>query len=603
MKIKFTLSHWRINAVRVVFLLCGFFVVVRLFNLQVLGHEYFLAEAEKQHWIEKKISAKRGRILSSDGSVLAFSEEGYLVYAVPQEVEKVEETADQLAGLLSTECDFCSLSIESSENKDGKADMSSQKEEKFKELKNLLSDRTKHWVSLARKISLPTYRKILELNLPGIYFEKENLRVYPEGELAAHALGFVGSDAKGEEKGYFGLEGYYDGDLAGRAGWEILEKDASGKPIPIGKISRVEPAAGRDIVLTINRHLQYLLEQKIKDGVEKYQAESGTFILMEPQTGKVLAMGNYPTFWPQYWQRSVEEEVITDVEVFKNLAISENYEPGSVLKSVTMSAALDSGAVSEEDTFNDLGPLKIQGYDIRTWDNRYHGVISMVQILQLSNNTGAAWVAQKTGQDTFLEYVGDFRLGKKTEIDLEGEDEGIVKSKDTWKPIDLATAAFGQGIALTPIQLATVFATIANGGIMPRPYVVEKVLTENKEIVNSPHFYGKVISPETAFKMQKILRSVVEEGEFKWFVKEAGLEHFDLAGKTGTAQIPEGGRYHPSKTQVTFVGFAPTHNPKFVLLVKLKEPTTSRMSANTAVPLWLEMVKELLINFKIGPTQ
>lgn len=606
-------STGRISFLKVCFSFAALAIFLRLAQIQIFFHDYFLALAEQQHWAKVVIPAARGEILTDDGFSLAANEEAYLVYAVPQEVENAPETAEKLveaflvcarpegenaedAGWQAQFLNTMFLGGEK-ENMEGKEDV---KEKVIESIEVSIKNTDLFWVPIAHRISLKQREEIEKLNLSGVHFESEQKRSYPEGSLAAHILGFVGKNEEGKDQGYFGLEGFYDGDLSGVQGFVSREQDAEGKPIPVGGFKEVPPQDGRWLVLTINRELQYMLEKNLKAGVERYGADSGTVILMEPQTGAILAMANYPNYSPESWEENLQETDISKIESYKNLAISENYEPGSVLKVLTMSAALETGVVTPKTTYEDEGAVEIGGYKIRTWDNKYHGTIDMAQILQLSNNTGACWVGRQLGLENYWEFLKKFALGEKTGVDLEGEDKGIVKEKGEWREIDLVTASFGQGIAVTPIQLASIFATIANNGIRVKPYLVKEIRDGERIIEMASQESRSVISAKTARIMKDMLKSVIEKGEFRWFIKHAGLEKYDFAGKTGTAQVPEGGRY-TNKTQVTFVGFAPTYQTKFVLLVKLANPKSSTYSAETAVPLWLEMAKELFVYFGIAP--
>lgn len=612
---------WRISSTKIFFLLTAMILTAHLVQIMLLSHGNYQVLAERQHITDLTLPAARGTIYSADGFTLATNQEAYLVWSNPREVTNSKDYAETLAPFLfpysflffSEEGAEGPAFAEASAGKQEKQekDLAQREKEYQARLQDSLARQDTFYVPLAHKVSVETRDEIVKLNLNGIHFDLEPKRAYPEGSLAAHVLGFVGKNEDGLDQGYFGLEGFYHGDLSGTPGRVILERDASGKPIPVGALNRHEPEDGRDLVLTIRRELQYLIEKKLADDVAKYDAEAGTAILMDPKTGAIWAMANVPVYQPENWTEELKGETdVSKVDIFSNDAISDNYEPGSVLKTLTMSAALNEKVVTPATTYNDIGPIAYSGHPVRTWDNKYHGVIDIPRILQLSNNTGAAWVGHQLGFDRYEEYLNKFRLGDKTGIDLQGEDTGIVRDRSEWRDIDLATMAFGQGISVTPLQLATIVSTIANDGIMMKPYMVKEIRNSKFEAPNGertqsikiePKEVGRPISEETARQMQLMLRDVVEKGEFKWFVQDAGLDKFAIAGKTGTAQIPEGGHYNPNKTNVTFVGFAPVKDPKFVLLVRLYKPTASTFSAETAVPLWLEMAKNLFLHLGISP--
>jgi len=573
----------------------------RLFQLQVLEHKKFAAMAEKQHRGVVEIPATRGRIFSRDGFPLVENQIAYLVFAEPPRITDVEAVAQRLAEVLAGE----NSKFQNPNSKQISNDKFQNVKEETKRIEEALNQDLQ-WVPLAHKVSPETKKKIEELNIEGIGFEEEPKRFYPEGTLAAHLLGFVASDEQGQERGYYGLEGFYNGDLRGRPGKIIEEKGASGEPILLGGYKKIPAEDGRDLVLTIDRSVQFLVEQKLSTAVRKYGAEGGSVIVMEPQTGAILAMANYPTYDPSdpFKERkpATAENAEESAEAaekkmgWRNAAISETYEPGSVLKALTMSAAIDTKTVEPQTTMVDSGPITVSGYTIDNWDGKHHGEETMVEILQHSNNVGAAWVAQKLGAKTLRSYFLNFGLGKPLGIDLEDEDTGIVKELSEWRLIDLATAAFGQGVSVTPLQLVSIFSAIANEGRLMKPHVVSEIRGDDRVIKIRPRELGRVISKRTADIMVEMLTAAVEGGTFKFCVPKTHR----VAGKTGTAQIPVGGKYDPQKTNATFVGFLPSY-PKFVMLVLLRQPSTSIYAAETAVPTWMEIAKELTVYYGIEP--
>ena len=582
---------------------------IRLFEIQILRHSHYFALAKEQHYQFLDIAPKRGEILASDGARLAANETGYLLFADPHQVIEVKKTVDTLAPLLWDQQKLikeASLKLQEQSGIKPSQDLPIDEKKEFLDFSNTLAkgleQKELYWVALAHYVDSKTKDAISNLKLPGLFFQAETKRVYPESLLSSHLLGFVGKNANALDFGYFGLEGFYNTDLSGEKGLGRVEKDANGNPIPVAKSLLSKPSDGRNLILTINRELQYMLEKDLKDGVAKYQAEGGTIILLDPKTGAILAMANFPTFAPGFWQAYLGEETdVAKISAFTNFAISQNYEPGSVFKPITMATALEDGSIKPDTIFDDSGPLTITGSIIRTWDNKYHGKIDMARILQLSDNTGAAWVGLKLGVQKFYSGITSFGFGKPTGVDLQGEARGIVKPKKEWRDIDVATAAFGQGIAITPLQLVQAYTAFANNGVMMKPYLVQKIVTSDKSIEMKPQKVGQPISSNTARIISEMLRSVVDKGEFNWYVRQQGLEKWDLGGKTGTAQIPINGRYDPSQTEVTFIGLAPVSSPKFILLVKLDKPKTSTFSADTVVPLWLTMVKKLVVYFNISP--
>lgn len=585
---------WRLNFFRFLILLFFACLIFKFFKIQVLAHAEYSSIATKQHWVGREIPAERGKILMSDGFTLAIDINTYLLYSIPPKVNDSKATAEKLIDVIGFE-------TKAETEEDRKQD----KEKATRQLEDKLNQKKLQWIALARKLDAMEKAKIESLSLEGIGFEKEFTRFYPEGKTASHVLGFVGSDEQGNKVGYYGIEGYFDGILKGLSGVLSEEQDPVGRPIPVGDYIPLLAENGQDVVLTLNHELQYLIEKKLKEGVERYDAKSGSVIILDPASGEILAMANYPDYSPQDWEKwanddfaegEIKDKYRIGKDVFQNSAIAKVYEPGSVFKPFTMSAGIETGKITPETTFESK-PIEIQGYVIRTWNDKYFGEESMSEVLQHSDNTGAAWLALQLGVDTVYDYFKKYHLGEKIDIKLEDEEEGLVKPKDEWMPIDLATAAFGQGISVTPLQLISAYQVIANNGIYNRPQIVKEIRGEDKTTTYKSPPPERIISEETAKTLVDMLTSVVEKGEFKFAV----LPGYKIAGKTGTAQIPRNGTYDPNKTDCTFVGFAPASEPKFLMLVKLEEPTASTYSAETAVPLWMNIVKELFVYYGVPP--
>ncbi len=581
------------NRLKILFFSYVFVVVViflRLFNIQILNHEVYTAYAQDQYWNLSVIPAKRGNIITSDEVVLAGTQTHYLLYAEPKKISDKDATSQKLGELLT---EFQLSKKEPDEEID--------KYEIYKQNKQSITDSINQnlfWVVLEHNIT-PTQKEVIEkLNLSGIGFEDEPVRYYPEGSLAAHALGFVAFNESGEKHGYFGIEGEFNGDLKGKEGRILEERDALGNPILIGGYKKSEPIKGRDLVLTINRSVQYIVEKMLKDGVINYGAKSGSVIVMDPYTGDVIALANFPTYKPDdfNFEEMFDEEKNRKNQERRNLCISQTYEPGSVIKPMTVAAALELGKVTPYSTFNDEGPVGYSDYVIDNWDGKHHGVQNIYQLLEKSNNIGAAWVGHLVGSKDLSEYFSNFGIGKKTGIELEGEDTGQLHEYTTWTDIDLATASFGQGISATPLQVINAFNVIANGGFLIQPKIVKEIIDEDKVIELPSRQINRVISEETSDTMVDLLENATGSGEAKFFV----LKNYRIAGKTGTAQIPIGGKYDPEKTNATFVGFL-ANSRKFSMIVKLEEPQSSIFAAETAVPLWMDIASELVKYYGIAP--
>lgn len=561
-------GRWRINLLFIFLCLFGLLVIQRLFYWQIIKSEELAEAAERQHWISFEIPAKRGEIFSADGFPLVSNEKVYLIYGEPNKIKiPVEEIAKKIASFFEEEA----------------------REELEEIIKERLSRQDLLWVPLKRKVSREIKEKIEGLEIEGIGFEEEEKRVYPESSMAAHLLGFVGFDKNGEEKGYFGLEGFYNLELRGKPGIVRQEKDALGNPILLGEDKSEEKVDGRDLTLTLERSVQYIVEEKLKKGLKRYGAVSGSVVVMEPKTGAILAMASFPNYDPSFYWRY-------DKSLFPNPVIASSYEPGSTFKVIVMAAALDAGAVKPEAKCDKCdGPRKIGKYTIKTWNDKYYPGSSLKEIIQHSDNVGMVFVAEKLGIEKLYDYLQKFGFGQPTGIDLQEEASPPLREKSDWKFIDLATASFGQGIAVTPLQMVRAVGVIANEGKLVKPFVVKKIRSEKgvEEIRPAPSL--RVIKPATARLVTEMMVNAVENGEAKW----AKPKGFKIAGKTGTAQIPVAGHYDEEKTIASFVGFAPADEPKFVMLVTLREPTTSPWGSETAAPLWFDIAKELFLYYGI----
>jgi cell division protein FtsI/penicillin-binding protein 2 len=407
-------------------------------------------------------------------------------------------------------------------------------------------------------------------------------------------VGFFGKDDQGLDKGYVGIEGFYDRLLKGIEGYSKELRDALGRPIISQRTSIASGSDGGNLLLGLDRSVQFLAEQKLKDAIENYGAAGGMVGIMDPKTGDILAMASEPSFSPQtYWEY--------DESLYTNPFITNTYEPGSTLKPLVMASALDAGLITPQTKCNICGgPVTVSGYDLHTWNDKYYKDTNMIEVIQHSDNTGMVFVAQKLGVDRMISYLTKFGIGQLTDIDLQGETAPDLKPRNAWYDVDLATTGFGQGISVTPIELLTAFSSIANGGKLMQPRVVSAFENSTGEILKMPtKVKGTPISEKTAKVMTEILVNAVEKGEAQWIK----LKGYRIAGKTGTASIPVKGHYDPNSTIVSFIGFAPVDNPKFVMLVILEKPTTSIYAAETAAPVFFDIARDLLNYYGIPPSE
>lgn len=550
-------------------------LVARLFYWQVIKASELSNSARLQYQDSVKLHATRGNILSQDGNWLAGSQDVWLLYAYLTDFkDNPRETAIKLVELIVED----------------KSDQKFIDEEKDR-ITSLLSRKDTSWVALKQKVKTETKNKILELNISGLGFDKRETRAYPEGSASAHLLGFVGKDEEGNDRGYFGLEGYYQLQLAGKDGFLQRESDARGAPILFGSHKETKALSGVDLLTNIDKTVQITVEKKLKEGIDKYGAVSGSAIVLNPQTGAVMAMASFPTYDPaNYYDYSNE--------LFKNPIISDSFEPGSIFKPIVMAAGLDAKVI-EPETVCDIcsGPFKVDKYFIETWDQKYWANSTMTEVLLHSDNVGMTFVGNKLGSDKLYDYLDAFGFGNLTQIDLQGEANPGLRPKNTWNIVDLATATFGQGIAVTPIQMAKAMAIIANGGMQVHPKLVSTIMQGDWKQEITTESKRRVISKEASEKVTRMMIAAVKQGEAKWAVPKG----YSIAGKTGTAQIPVSGHYDEEKTIASFIGFAPPFNPKFLMLIILREPQTSQWASETSAPLWFDIAKVLFPYLGIEP--
>lgn len=555
----------------------GFIVIfLRLIYWQLIRAAELKSKVLSQYRFELALPSQRGRIITADNQVLVANQPAFLVYANKNSLRLTgEETAERLAPVLA-------------QAKQNASDSAVVEEEIKSEIENKLNDGSIFWSVLAKKITAKTKEAIEREDIDGIGFERQSLRFYPEASTAAHLLGFVAEDINGEDKGYFGLEGFYDLELKGRGGRLFQETDAQGRPILLGDFKKEEAVDGYDLRLNLNGSMQLIVEEELKEALEHYGAKKGGVIVMDPMTGAILAMTSLPGYEPAMFSAY-------DRQWYKNPLVAETYEPGSTFKIIIMAAAIDAEVIKPETEVDESGPVQIGSHQIKTWNNQYHGRLNMTQVIEKSSNVGMALVAKELGKEALLSYFNKFSLGQLTGIDLEEEVFG--KLREEWREIDLVTASFGQGIALTPIQMIRAGAVIANGGKLIKPQVVKQIITPRELIDVKTKDGRQVIESKSAKIVAEMMVNAVDNGEAKW----AKPKGFSIAGKTGTAQIPVAGHYDEEKTIASFIGFAPAYGPKFIMLVTLQEPTSSPWGSETAAPLFFSIAKKLFRYYGISP--
>jgi cell division protein FtsI/penicillin-binding protein 2 len=546
---------------------------LRLFFIQVVGNARYEAEAEGQQVIEEAVEPRRGSIyLSLIGEEevrhvpVALTKRWWHIWAAPDEIleERKEHVTREISELLEIDSSM---------------------------VRERLSKKGDPYEPLKDKVDDETLKRIEERELEGIHAEPVDDRYYPLHTLASHLTGFLGrtEDAR---VGQYGLEEAFEEELAGTTG------KVEGFRTPFGRIiwpfsNLEEPRDGSDVYLTVDYHIQLLLEKKLAEARERYSASSVSAVVMRPSTGQILALAVSPSYDPNEYHKE-------DVSVFFNPVVQGRFEPGSIFKPITMAAALDTHVISPDLTYVDGGPITVADRVIRNSTGEEHGVQTMTQVLEKSLNTGVVFAVGRIPRGKWFEYVERFGFSEKTGIELPGELAGDVRNLAQGGPVERATSAFGQGIAVTPLELVSAIGAIANDGTLMQPYLVSKVLDSDGKttrFARSAEKKREVVSPETAKAVTEMMVSVVENGGGR----RAQIPGYFVAGKTGTAQIPSPSGGYSEETIHSFVGFAPAFEPEFVMLIKIDRPQGVQFSEASAAPIFKEVGEFILHYLGVEP--
>ncbi len=536
-------------------LLCGFGVVLfRLVTLQVLQAAELSVKADRQHQKTVSLEGARGTIVDRHGKVLAMNVEVPSVFGVPNTVDSPLTTARQLSPILHVRTDELE--------------------------RKLRQDRRFVW--LARKLDPEQGRRLDRLSLDGIGVVMEGRRFYPKGPLLAHVLGFSGMDGEGLE----GVEHRYEPYLHGEKRMMVLQRDALGHTVfPKGMTER-SPTPGHSLRLTIDEVIQYIVERELEDAVGRARAKSGTMIVLDPKTGAVLAMAVSPRFDPNAVSALSPDR-------WRNRALTDAYEPGSTMKAMMAAAAIEERVVRPNTmVFGEHGRMTVANTVIH--DHERLGWISFAQVIQKSSNIGAAKTGMALGEHRLYRYLQAFGFGQRTEIDLPGEGVGLVRDPKDWGRRSVASISIGQEIGVTPLQMVSAVAAIANDGVLMKPYVVSEIRDADNHILRQvpPQAKRRVISPETARSVTKILEGVVTDGTGT----NAAIPGFRVAGKTGTAQKidPRTGAYSASRFVASFTGYAPADNPQLAMIVVIDEPQGDTRGGAVAAPVFSRVGEQVL---------
>jgi cell division protein FtsI/penicillin-binding protein 2 len=547
-------------------------IVAQLVQLQIINHSFYEDWAREQR-TQSILMAEtpRGVIRDRDGHLLAGNAVVYSIEAAPPYVTDVEKASTELGSLLHMPATHIERLLNSKDE----------------------NDQDRKWVQIAPLVSKKVGEQIAELRLSGITVWPHWTREYPEGRLASHAMGFCTA----ELTGVYGIERFHDTLLQPEfTRWEG-PVDSASEQIPWMVTPVMLPQPGTDLVLTLDRTIQALAEAELARSVREYQADGGTIIVMDPRTFEILALASLPDYDPGQYV----DFFAYSPPPFEDPAVSQQYEPGSTFKIVTVAAGLNERLVTPESTYDDQGWIEVGGQVIRNASRQPYGEQTMTDILIESLNVGAAWLSTQMGADVFYRYVQAFGIGRPTGIDLAGEIGGqlwLPSDYAHWHDSILGANAFGQGVAVTPLQMIVAVATVANDGERLRPHIVHQRIESDGTISTfQPPVEAQAISPQVASQLTEMLVRVVEEG-----VPEAQVEGYRIAGKTGTAQIPVPGGYDKEHTIASFVGFGPVPNPKVIILVKLDRPRTSTWAHDTAAPAFQRLAERLFVVLGCPPS-
>lgn len=543
-------------------------ILIRVFYLQLFSYNKLNRLATSLWQRNLPITAERGEILDRNGKVLATNITTTTIYVVPNQIKNKEEVAQKLSQVLNKDYD--------------------------KILKHLTKRTYLEKLNPeGRQLDSETADKINELNLDGVYLMKESKRYYPYGEVLAHVLGYVGID----NQGLSGLELQYDKYLSGKDGSIKYTSDGKGNRLTNKEVYE-KPQDGMDITLTIDIDIQLALERELSNATTKYNPDESLGLVMDPNTGEVIAMASNPSFDPNTY-KNYDSTIIN-----RNLPIWKNYEPGSTFKIITLAASIEEKTINLfEDHFHDGGAIHVEGARIKCWKAGGHGSQTFLNVVENSCNPGFVVMGQKLGKDRLYNYVEKFGFTNKTGIDLNGESKGIMFKKENIGPVEQATISFGQGISVTPIQQVTGVSAAVNGGLLYEPYVVKYIEEpETHDIIkeNQPESKGRVIKEESSELVRYALESVVSSGTGK----NAYIENYRIGGKTGTAQKVKDGRYMSGNYIVSFIGVLPVDKPEYIVYIAIDYPKgITQYGGTVSAPIAKSVMKSIIDIKNIPPSK
>ncbi|MBD3311278.1 MAG: hypothetical protein GF349_02120 [Candidatus Magasanikbacteria bacterium] len=573
--------HIRIRVLFILIILVSVAICSNLFLIMIMQHDFYTAMAAGSHEMYEQLFPKRGEVFIQDSRSgeeypLAINRDYFTVYINTKKLVDEEEAEDVTKKI---------------------SEFFGYDDEEKLSLFLKINERDDPYEPIEKKVEESKVEKLRELNLTGLGFVRRPYRYYPEGELAAHVVGFVGKNEDGMDIGRYGVEGYWQNQLAGSGGFFEGFRTAVGEWIPLGGRSFQPAEDGTDLLLSVDRTVQYMACKRMQEAIDEYEASGGALVVIEPETGAIRAMCSFPDFDPNKYNE------VESIEIFNNTAIFTPYEPGSIFKPVTMAAAINEGVVEPDSVFEDTGPIEdLCMKPINNAEGTVYGKQTMTQVLENSVNTGMVHVVEKLGKYNFIDYLENFGFGMKEGIELDSEVSGTIETLREIKKDKLdcytATASFGQGITATPLQMASAFATIANGGILMRPFIVEEIRYANGKVEKTkPKEIKRVLDKRTASLLSGMLVSVIDNGQSQ----NAQVDGYYVAGKTGTAQIAGKGGY-TDETNHSFVGFAPVDDPAFVIVIKIEKPKR-KYASYTTTPVFRDIAEFLLKYYQVSPVR
>lgn len=538
----------------------------RIYQRTVVEYKDTVKAAENQYIYRNEVVGQRGEIdVKSDDHTLyplATNERRYQVIVVPNHVKDANATAKGLAPIIAM-----------SEN----------------DIFNKINNNKFYIPPLKHRLSRDEADRIKSLHLPGVDLIPELVRTYPEQSLAAQVLGFVNNDGQGN----YGIEGTFDQLLKGESGYQVGEQDSRGQLINLN--DEVKAKNGVTIVLSINRDIQHYVETTLADAVKNFNADGGSVVVMNPQTGAIVAMASLPSFNPNEFNTVLKD----DQHVFINPVVSNSWEPGSVMKPLIMAGAIDKGLVQPDTKDSFAASVRVLNHDIYTAEKEAFGVETMTQVLENSDNVAMVWVGNKLGNDGEFEAMKKFGFGITPKLNLKNSASGFLPPIKQWNDLTRATISFGQGIAVTPLQMVSAYSALANKGVMMQPYIVSDVQDDQGTITTTkPTEVGRVVSEDTSSKMSLMLESIVENG----LGKRAKVAGYRIGGKTGTAQVPkpEGG-YYDDRHIGSFAGYFPISAPQYAMVVKLDNPKSVQFAESSAGPTFGQIASWILHHEQVTP--